>query len=108
MINIADTTLKNRLCRDYDDDAHGAWTYIEHLREVKDIDTRITKASDERKGLMGEGMASGTEAAASTMVGKLLELNSELEGFCTSLEQQFAVHHPPGYSGRAPARRGSR
>eukprot|EP00965_Chrysotila_dentata_P133705 4421923-Pleurochrysis_carterae.AAC.1 len=31
MINIADTTLKNRLRPDYDDNAHGAWTYIEHL-----------------------------------------------------------------------------
>eukprot|EP00965_Chrysotila_dentata_P108746 3592366-Pleurochrysis_carterae.AAC.1 len=51
MINIADTTLKNRLCRDYDDDAHGAWTYIEHLHQVKDNDTRITKASDKRKAL---------------------------------------------------------
>eukprot|EP00965_Chrysotila_dentata_P260870 6214063-Pleurochrysis_carterae.AAC.3 len=36
MINIADITLKNRLCRDYADDAHVAWTYIEHLHEVKD------------------------------------------------------------------------
>eukprot|EP00965_Chrysotila_dentata_P027672 920017-Pleurochrysis_carterae.AAC.1 len=33
MINIADSTLKNRLRRDYDDDAHGAWTYTEHLHE---------------------------------------------------------------------------
>eukprot|EP00965_Chrysotila_dentata_P229219 6197056-Pleurochrysis_carterae.AAC.3 len=42
MINIADTTLKNRLRRDCDDDAHGAWMYIEHMHEVKDNDTRIT------------------------------------------------------------------
>ena len=69
MINIADTTLKNWLRRDYDDDAHGAWTYIEHLHEVKDNDTRITKASDERKTLVEEGMASGTEAAARAIMG---------------------------------------
>eukprot|EP00965_Chrysotila_dentata_P155794 5148235-Pleurochrysis_carterae.AAC.1 len=34
MINIAETTLKNRLRRNYVDDAHGAWMYIEHLHEV--------------------------------------------------------------------------
>eukprot|EP00965_Chrysotila_dentata_P078944 2603077-Pleurochrysis_carterae.AAC.1 len=80
MINIAGTTLKKRLRRDYDNDAHGAWTYIEHLHEVKDNDTRITKASDERRALVEDGMASGTEAAARAMVEKLLELNLELQG----------------------------
>eukprot|EP00965_Chrysotila_dentata_P008632 280789-Pleurochrysis_carterae.AAC.1 len=106
MINIADTTLKNRLRRDYNEDAQGAWMYIEHLHEVKDNDTRISKASDERKALIEEGMASGTEAAARTMVEKLFELNSELEGsahhwsdnlLCTTLLDT-----------RAPARRRSR
>eukprot|EP00965_Chrysotila_dentata_P260277 6213845-Pleurochrysis_carterae.AAC.4 len=28
VINIANTTFKNRLRRDYYDDAHGAWMYI--------------------------------------------------------------------------------
>eukprot|EP00965_Chrysotila_dentata_P242807 6205066-Pleurochrysis_carterae.AAC.4 len=76
MINTADTTLKNRLRHDYDDDAHGAWMYIEHLHKVKDNGTRSTKASYERKALVEEGMASGTEAAAHTMVEKLLELKT--------------------------------
>eukprot|EP00965_Chrysotila_dentata_P033143 1104253-Pleurochrysis_carterae.AAC.1 len=67
MINIADTTLKNRLRRDYKVDAHSAWTYMEHLHEVQGNDTHITKASDERKALVEEGVASGTEAAARTM-----------------------------------------
>eukprot|EP00965_Chrysotila_dentata_P087659 2893858-Pleurochrysis_carterae.AAC.3 len=80
IIKIADTTLKNRLRRNYDDDAHGAWTYIEHLHGVKDNNTCITKASDERKALVEEGMAFGTEAAARTMVEQLLQLNSDLQG----------------------------
>eukprot|EP00965_Chrysotila_dentata_P243090 6205226-Pleurochrysis_carterae.AAC.1 len=80
MINIADTALKHRLRRDYDHNAHGARTNIEYLHEVKDNNTRITKASGERKALVEEGMASSTEAAARTMVEKLLELNSKLEG----------------------------
>eukprot|EP00965_Chrysotila_dentata_P152467 5038911-Pleurochrysis_carterae.AAC.2 len=49
-------------------------------RLYKDNDTRITKASNKRKALVEEGMASSTEAAARTMVEKLLELNSELHG----------------------------
>eukprot|EP00965_Chrysotila_dentata_P134377 4443637-Pleurochrysis_carterae.AAC.1 len=80
MVNIADTTLKNRICRDYDNDAHLAWTYIEHQHEVKDNDTRITNAFNEHKALVEEGMADGNKAAAGTMAEKLLELNSELQG----------------------------
>eukprot|EP00975_Prorocentrum_lima_P027968 5880812-Prorocentrum_lima.AAC.1 len=51
MLNIADTTLKNKLRRDFDDDGHRAWEYIEQLHAVKDNDTRTTKAADERKSL---------------------------------------------------------
>eukprot|EP00965_Chrysotila_dentata_P207085 6183921-Pleurochrysis_carterae.AAC.1 len=54
--------------------------YIEYLHEVKDNDTRITKASDERNALVEEGMTPRTDAPARTMVEKLLQLNSELEG----------------------------
>eukprot|EP00965_Chrysotila_dentata_P179449 5926139-Pleurochrysis_carterae.AAC.2 len=104
MINIADTTLKNRFLRDYDDDAHGAWIYIEHLHEIKDNDTRISKACDECKALVKEGMAPDTKAAARTMMMEnLLELISELEGSAhhwsdnllfTTLLDTLAAHLP--------------
>eukprot|EP00974_Lingulodinium_polyedra_P064978 6281914-Lingulodinium_polyedra.AAC.1 len=75
MLNIADTTLKNKLRRDFDDDGHRAWEYIEQLHAVKDNDTRTTKAADERKSLVEEGMPAATESAARTFVEKLLEFN---------------------------------
>eukprot|EP00965_Chrysotila_dentata_P230433 6197774-Pleurochrysis_carterae.AAC.2 len=72
MINIADTTLKNRLRLDYKTDAQGAWMYIEHIHEVRGKDICITKASDEQKALVEEEMVYSTEAAALAMVEKLL------------------------------------
>ena len=108
MLNISDTTLRDRLRRDYDDDGHSAWQYIESLYKVKDNDTRVTKAADIRKDLVDDGLTGATEDIARKFVEQLLleqllQHNKELEDtphhwadalLTSTLLDALAVHMP--------------
>ena len=103
MLNISDTTLRDRLRRDYDDNGHSAWQYIESLYKVKDNDTRVTKAADIRKDLVDDGLTGATEDTARKFVEQLLQHNKELEDtphhwadalLTSTLLDALAVHMP--------------
>ena len=101
-LNIADKALQTRLRRDYDDDGHAAWVYIESLYQVTGSDTRVTQAADRRKDLINAGMTGGTLQVVKQFCEELEAFNVELHGtshhfapalMTTTLLDALAVHH---------------
>ena len=101
-LNLADATLQKRIRRDFSDDGRSAWEYIESLHVVKDRDTRVTRAADQRRELIDKGLTGGALATVKQFCEELEAFNVELDGtphhftgalMTTTLLDALSVHH---------------